>query len=62
MHIIQILESPIPLPQHKKSGWQYFGNGKSYQRYTGDKMTEFSVHFQKIFRNTQKMCIFKTCW
>ena len=33
---IQKLESPIPPPlRHKKCGWRYLGNEKSYQRSAG---------------------------
>ena len=32
--------------RHKKSGWRYLGNEKSYQRSAGIKMTGFSMPFQ----------------
>ena len=49
--VIQLLERPIPPPLwHKKSGWQFLGNEKSYRRTAGVKTTEFSRAFQ-VFKN-----------
>ena len=36
--------------RHKKSGWQYLGNEKRYQRSVGIKRTKFSGAFQ-MFKN-----------
>ena len=50
-HIINFLEYPIspatpPAPYHKKPGWQYLGNEKSYRRSAGVKTTGFLRAFQ----------------
>ena len=50
-HIINFLEYPIPpatppAPRHKKPGWPYFGNEKSYRRPAGVKTTGFLRAFQ----------------
>ena len=41
--------APYPSPRHKKSGWRYLGNKKSYRRSAGVKTNKIWKAFQ-IFK------------